>query len=206
MTKHVAIAAVLCALAGTASAQDFEEETTEETTTEAPATDTSTTSSDAPPAAAAGGAPKWGIEVGLNAIGDEPNLHGLMNLGGSNYLDLAVGFDLLTVMPEGGDTELLWNLRLLAGYRMYKPLTGRIRPFLEPFGTFQYIDFVGDDDPEDNPIVIGAGALLGADFELFEQFTLGTAVGAAATFTITDGGNLLELGLLTAAIRATFWW
>ena len=89
---------------------------------------------------------------------------------------------------------------------MYKPLTGKIRPFLEPFGSFAYVDFVGDQDPEDNPIVLGAGAALGVDFELFEQFTLGTAVGGLVTFTIVDGGNLLQANLFTNAIRASFWW
>jgi hypothetical protein len=199
MKKSFVIAAVVCALGGTASAQDDLEggtDATEETTTE-------TTETTAEPAAtssepAEGGAAegyKWGIEASLNSAADLDAVHLLINLGG-NYLDIGADFNLTDT-----DAGTTWATEIEVGYRMQRTLAGRIRPYIKPFGIFAL-----EDEGEDTPITIGAGAAFGVDFELFPQFTLGTELGGAFTYTTADAGDVIAFDVGTAAINATFWW
>ena len=51
---------------------------------------------------------------------------------------------------------------------------------------------------------LGVGGLMGVDMEVMPQFTLGTGIGASLTFA--DKFDTINFGLLTASIRAGFWW
>jgi hypothetical protein len=206
MTKHVVLIAIVCALGGTAAAQDIDdegdgetpsEETTESSTESAPVATTT-----AEPAGGGEAGLKYGIEVDLNAVGEIGLLHALYNLGGHNYLDIGLGFDVDIEMPDEGDTETELAVNVLLGYRMYRALTGRIRPFLEPYLLFRW----ADNDALGNPLGAGVGGRLGVDFELFDQFTLGASLGAQLDFTHDDDSDDIGFALYTTAIAATFWW
>lgn len=204
MSKHVAIVAIVCAHAGTAVAQDFDDTTTETETTDtdtttdaAPATTTTDTTAAAGTAA---GGPTFGIEVELNTTGTIGILHGLYNIGG-NYLDIGIGFDFVNTSPDEGDSTTETDIRLIVGYRMYRALSGRIRPFLEPYASIASIDTIAGD-----PLTLGLGARFGVDFELVPQFTLGAALGAELDYITADGGDQFRFGFYTTSINATFWW
>jgi hypothetical protein len=198
MKKSIAIAMIVCGLGGTASAQDDLEggETTEETTTETTETTSETSATTSAPAegAAGGHGYQWGIEASLNSAADLDAIHLLYNLGG-NYLDVAVGFNLTDA------AETAWELELEVGYRMQRTLAGRIQPYIKPLVIFT----VADEGEADTQIGLGLGGAFGVDFELFPQFTLGTEIGGAFTYVNTDPATI-NVGLLTAALNATFWW
>jgi hypothetical protein len=204
MKKSFVIAAVVCALGGTASAQDDVEggtDATEETTTE-------TTETTAEPAAATGdpaesgaaGGHQYGIEASLNSAADEGAVHLLYNLGG-NYLDVGLGL----AFVSAADTE--WNLELELGYRMMRPLVGRVQPYIKPLVvlTVESAPPAPGADSE-TELGFGVGAAFGVDYELFPQFTLGTEVGAALLYQDTDPDATISVALVTAALKATFWW
>jgi hypothetical protein len=200
MKKSFAIVAVVCALTGTASAQDDVEsgaDATEETTTET--TEVSTEPTPATTSAAAegghGGGYQWGVEASLNSAADLEAVHLLYNLGG-NYLDAAVDFNL----TDAGDTS--WEVELELGYRMQRTLAGRIQPYIKPLVIFAISD---EGEAADTELTVGVGGAFGVDFELFPQFTLGTEVGGTFEYTNTDPATI-EVDFLTAAINATFWW
>jgi hypothetical protein len=201
MKKSFAIVAVVCALTGTASAQDDVEggtEATEETTTETTEVSTeptTTTTSAAAEGGHAGGGHQYGIEATFNAAADEQAVHLLYNLGG-NYLDLGLG---LAVESEA---ETTWNLELELGYRMMRTMAGRVQPYIKPLVLLS----VTDPGEADTLLSFGAGAAFGVDYELFPQFTLGTEVGGAIVYTNTDPDATIAFELTTAALKATFWW
>jgi hypothetical protein len=202
MKKSFAIVAVVCAMGGTASAQDdFEggadatEETTTETTEVSTETTTTTSATGNAGGAHAGGGHQYGIEATFNAAADEPAVHLLYNLGG-NYLDLGLG---LAVESEA---ETAWNLELELGYRMMQTMAGRVQPYIKPLLLLS----VTDPGAADTLLSFGAGAAFGVDYELFPQFTLGTEVGGAIVYTNTDPDATIAFELTTAALKATFWW
>jgi hypothetical protein len=204
MKKSFAIVAVVCALTGTASAQDDVEggtDATEETTTETTevSTETTTTTSNTTTTegGAAGAGHQYGIEAAFNAAADEPAVHLLYNLGG-NYLDLGLG---LAVESEA---ETAWNLELELGYRMMRTMVGRVQPYIKPLVVLAIADT--GVEGSDTLLSFGAGAAFGVDYELFPQFTLGTEVGGAIVYTNTDPDATIAFELTTAALKATFWW
>lgn len=204
MRKHLIIAAMVCALTPAAHAQDFDDDTTEETTdswSDTTTTDTASSTSTAPAASAAGGPGnyQWAIQASFNGAADLGFVHGLYNLGG-NYLDLAVDFNFTYDSPDGGDSSTDVAFRVLAGYRMYRAMTGRIHPYLEPYA------FFGTSTVDGEPLEFGVGGAFGVDFLLFDQFTLGTSVNAELAYETADAGSTLTIDVLTAAINATFWW
>jgi hypothetical protein len=142
-----------------------------------------------------------GIETELNTAGASPVAHVLYNLGG-NYLDAQLLFNIDNLAPDPGESTTILTFGVGVGYRMYKDMDGRIHPYLEPAVSFA----LSTDDTQGKPKTIGAGAELGVDFQLFDQFTLGAAVGAGLSYTFADGLNELQLGLHTTSINATFWW
>jgi hypothetical protein len=216
MNKLVASGAVLLAFTGTAVADDLDGDGLDDITGEAVLTtpeDTSTTTTAEPtsaPAEAAGteGA-KMAIETSLNTIGDIPVVHLLYNLGG-NYLDAFVGLSIVNFAPEMGDGATVLSLSLGGGYRLYKEMDGRIHPYMEPYLIFTMTSD-GNPDPSPDPISIGAGGMLGVDFQLFDQFTLGASIGGGLEYEIDSPdfgveGNAFRFGLYTTSINATFWW
>ncbi len=88
---------------------------------------------------------------------------------------------------------------------MYKEMDGRIHPYLEPYLIFT---MRSDGSPmAEEPISIGAGAMLGVDFQLYDQFTLGAALGGGLEYElVSDVGNTFSFGFYTTSINATFWW
>lgn len=148
-----------------------------------------------------GGEPQMGIQADFNSSSGIGAAHFLYNVGG-NYLDLIVGINLINVSPEVGDGTTVFELDLGLGYRMYNDMDGRIHPYLEPFVNFG----LSTDEATGEPKNIGAGAMLGVDFMLFDQFTLGAQVGGALNFQLTEPANTLSIGLFTSSINATFWW
>jgi hypothetical protein len=149
-----------------------------------------------------GGDYSMGIGVGLQYPFAVPSANILYNLGG-NWLDLSLAFNMRNTSPEMGDGTTEISVGIAVGYRMYRETTGRIRPYLEPFVAF---GFVNEDADPAKPIDIGLGAMLGVDFVLFDQLTVGAGVGAALDFQIAEGANTFGFGLFTTAINATFWW
>jgi hypothetical protein len=198
MKNTIMIAAVVCALGGTASAQDDVEgttDTTEETTTETTEVSTETTATTAAvEGGAAAGGHQYGIEASLNSAADEGAVHLLYNLGG-NYLDLGLGFAVVSAADTG------WNLELELGYRLMRSPVGRVQPYLKPLVLLSVAD-----EGEDTLVAFGIGGAFGVDYELFPQFTLGTEVGAAIEWEDTDPDATITFGLITAALKATFWW
>jgi hypothetical protein len=156
------------------------------------------------PTATGGAEPQMGLETEFNGVGDLPAIHMLYNLGG-NYLDLVAGVGFDNTSPETGDSVTDFTLVLGAGYRMYKDMDGRIHPYLEPFAQFALISNGDDADPDITSF--GAGAMLGVDFMVFDQFTLGAAFGAGLDYTmVKDVANTLSVGVFTTSLNATLWW
>jgi hypothetical protein len=135
--------------------------------------------------------------------GDGGHANFLWKLGGENWLDLSIGVD-LTKLPDPldpmADAEVVFGFELGAGYRMYKPMKGRIRPFLEPFLVFGAADVSNFADV----MQLTVGAMMGFDYQLMDQFTLGAGIGAAAAFQ--NKFKEFDIGLFTASINATWWW
>ena len=188
------------AFAGTALAQDdFSEDMEPEP---AAATDT------APAAAASSSDSSDGLTMAISTAfptGGDNTANLLYGLAADTWLDLSLGLnfgpgpDTFDMMgnPVAGDDII--GLQVGVGYRMYKPNMGKIRPYLEP-AVFVAIDDVGE---AGDTMDIGGGALLGVDYALMDQFTLGTGIGAGLSYVDLDS---LQFGLFTANINATFWW
>lgn len=163
----------------------------------------------AAPAPAADGATdyKMGIGVVFPTGGDGAHANFLWGMG-KNYLDLSVGVNFSkgpVVDPMGMTSdESIFGVDLGVGYRMYKPMKGKIRPYLEPFGNLSIGSFA-DAGPT---LTLAVGALMGVDYQLWEQFTLGTGIGAVLVFDNdgTDPFKVIDFGLVTSPIIATFWW
>jgi len=151
-----------------------------------------------------GAAPAWGVATELNFVGNIGAARLLYGLGG-NYLDLTVAFDLNNTSPEMGEGSTTWAFLVGAGYRLYRPLAGRIHPYIEPAVAFGYSN-AEVQGQIGSPLTILASGALGFDFGLFDQFTLGAQVGAGLRFVTGDGGSVIDFGLFTSSINATFWW
>jgi hypothetical protein len=147
---------------------------------------------------------QMGIETSLNGVAGIPAVHLLYNLGG-NYIDAIVSLDIENHAPEVGDGFTSFGLGIGVGYRMYNDMDGRIHPYLEPYLSFNLNNSGQDTVP--NETDIGAGAMLGVDFQLFDQFTLGAALGGGLNYSIiSDTENVLSIGVYTTSVNATFWW
>jgi hypothetical protein len=149
----------------------------------------------------AGGEPQMAIVTELQDGGTNPLLHFMYNLGG-NWLDLEAGFSFVNISPDGGDSTSIVALELGGSYRMYKDMDGMIHPYLAPGARFA----LSTDEAAGEPKVIGVGAQLGVDFMMFDQFSLGAALGAGLDFEITEAANTLAIFTYTTSINATFWW
>ncbi len=146
-----------------------------------------------------------GIGVSLNETAADPRIH-LLKAIGANYLDLSVGFNFANLSPPGpAPSRSILGLELSAGYRLYKDMSGRIHPYLEPLVEFGS----QSDDLAGNPKHVGAGAQFGVDLMLLDQFTLGAAIGGGLDFASRSIGNprsAFTIFVFTTSINATFWW
>ena len=116
---------------------------------------------------------------------------------GLNFANTADGVDGMGNPIEG---ETSFGLALGVGYRMYKPTKGKIRPYLEPSIALEAAD-IGELSDQ---LGISLGALMGIDYALWEQFTIGAGIGARLNMTNTFDNTAFNL--FTADINATFWW
>lgn len=223
---QVALASLFAtAFAGTALAQDDDVGMDDEDTSDDWSSDTSSettpdTSSDAPAVTAStSGGPTMGLSIpifnnidfsGLAGLigGDAgfPTANLLYGLDANTYLDLQLGIN----FGPGGEVDDgmggtiagddIFGLKLGVGYRMYKPSKGKIRPYLEPSIVLTVADLANAGDVID----LGLGARMGVDYALWEQFTLGAAIGADLNFN--DAFDTITFNLLTTGMNATFWW
>ena len=180
-----------------------QEETTGEVTGEVGAT----TSTDvAPPSDDTGGAFGFkagtlGVGVVFQSGGQLPVANALYFLDPNTALNLALGISLSSVeAPPPEDRTTVFGILLGAGYRMYKPLSGRVRPFLEPGGAFSIANF----DEAGETMALNLYAVMGVEFVVVDQFTLGTGVGATLTFA--NEFKNISFGLITNPIIATIYW
>jgi len=147
--------------------------------------------------------PLIGFDLGSFSDDDLSTANILWALG-ENWLELGVGLsvvktaDSMTTPPVEGETAV--GMLLRAGYRMMKPTKGRVMPFLKPFVEFGISDFGAAGDT----IILGAGATLGVDVLVFDQFTLGAQIGAG--FRTSDAFNTFSISTDTSALNATIWW
>jgi hypothetical protein len=143
-----------------------------------------------------------GIATAFPTGGDGGAANILYGLGGENWLDLRLGVNFSKseedpVTMTGGTA---FGIDLGVGYRMYKPVKGKIRPYLEPAVFFSIDDFSAAGDT----MALSLAALMGVDYALMDQFTLGVGVGAFLAFN--DKFKTIDFGLFTTSITATFWW
>jgi hypothetical protein len=148
-----------------------------------------------------GGAHSKGLQVSYNAAGDSPVLHYLHGMGTAT-LDLEVLFGFTNISPDGGDSTSVVEIGIGGAYRMYKDMDGRIHPYLAPGAFFA----LSTDEAAGEPKIFGVGAEMGVDFMVFDQFSLGAALGAGLQFEITEAANTLSIGTYTTSINATYWW
>jgi hypothetical protein len=149
------------------------------------------------------GAPAHNMAIGatFNAVESSSQAHVLKALAGGNYVDIGAGVDFANVSPKNGDSKSVFELDVFAGYRMYKDVQGRIHPYVEPVLSLG----VSTDEAMGEPKKIGLAGLLGVDFLLLDQFTLGAAVGGGFNYITAQNGSILNFGLFTSSVNATFW-
>jgi|GEM_PF-5698195 len=153
---------------------------------------------------------KFAISTQWPTGGDPAAARFLYQVSSSNYLDVGLGLSIgkraqpssvvgMASATSTNDSPLVGFL-LSLGYRMYQPVSDRVHPYLAP-----YLQVATVDLPEipDN-ISIRAGGLLGVDFSIFDQFTLGAQLGAG--LVTQNLFNTWSIGLYTSAVNATFWW
>ena len=152
-----------------------------------------------------GSAAKWGISTAFPTGGDIANLDFLYGLGGANWLDVTLGFNIdhTPANAAGAPANTLVEANVGLGYRMYKAASGRIHPYMEPA-----IDLsIGDFGNAGKTVGLGIAGKLGVDFQLFSQFTLGVQLAASLDFiSAGDTFNQIHVGTSTSNINATFWW
>jgi hypothetical protein len=144
---------------------------------------------------------KMGIETAFPTGGDGAHANFLWGMG-KNMLDLGIGIDFVhtdVADPMTGD-KTTFGVDLFAGYRMYKPMKGKLHPYLEPAIHFGIPSFSHAGDT----MVLGVGAMFGVNYEIIPQFTLGTGIGAGLNFS--NKFKDINFGLITASITAGFWW
>jgi hypothetical protein len=204
------IFAALAALAlssTTALAQDETTDGTEGTTTEeASAPVESSPPVESAPMSAEGGAFAWGkgtMGIGTTfPTGGAPFANAVWMASESVGYEVFLGFDFVHTDEEDpitGNTDTVGAL-LGFGYRMYKPLSGRVRPYIEPALVLSIPDFSEAGDT----ISVGVAGLMGVEVEVVPQFSLGTGIGATLDFT--NKFKDIDFGLLTLAFNGTIWW
>ena len=210
--------------AGSALAQDEMEDDVEPTGDDWSSDSTSSSTTSPPPEAPvatadSGSAAKMGLLIpifnnfdlgGFAALigGDQgfstANL--LYGLDADTYLNLQLGinFGPGSAVDDGMGNQVagddVFGLKVGVGYRMYKPTKGKIRPYLEPSVALAISDFGNAGDVLD----LNLGALMGVDYLLWEQITIGAAIGANLAFN--DAFDSINFNLLTTGMNATFWW
>lgn len=145
-----------------------------------------------------------GISTAFPTGGDGGAANFLYGLDTDTFLNIRIGFDIEKAVVDdgmGGTTgQTTVGFFTGAGYRMYKPTKGKIRPYLEP-GAFIAIN---DFDAAGDTLGLGVDVVMGVDYQLMDQFTLGVGIGGGLTFT--DSFDTIDIGLFTQNINATFWW
>ncbi len=147
--------------------------------------------------------PQMAISTAFPTGGDNAHANILWGLDAETYLDITFGFNIAktagdpVAMTEDATTI---GTDIGVGYRMYKPSEGKIRPYIEPLVQLAIRDFSEAGDT----LTLGVGAVMGVDYALLDQFTVGVGIGAGIVFT--DSFDTIDLGLFTNSINATFWW
>ncbi len=203
MKKLIATCAMTFAFAGTAAAQDEEGDgmgggMEEDTSGDAGGGGGMDTSGGGD--GGGGGSGDAGYTMGISntwPTGGDGGSANLLYAMGENWLDLQIGFNLDVV--EATDSTTI-GIELGAGYRMYKEMSGKVRPYIEP-GILLTIGDFGDVGPTMGLLAFGA---MGIDYALMDQFTLGTSLAAGLGFT--NEFKDISFGLITTSINATFWW
>lgn len=190
-------------LASTAFAQDEDPFADDSGSMDSPTPEPAATPEPAPAASSEGGDFfKMAISTTFPTGGDAGRANLLWGLDAETYLDISFGFNinkgLDPAMPMDSKTTIGTDIGV--GYRMYKPTEGKIRPYLEPLFQLAINDFSEAGDT----LTLGAGAIMGVDYALLDQFTVGVAIGGGITFA--DSFDTIGLGLFTRSINATFWW
>lgn len=215
----VALVALLSSYSAIALAEDADGDGVEDEV----AADTTATEEPAP---ATGGADFWKmglsfalsrtLSLAVTGAGDlESGVEGentanfLYGLNEKAYLDLQIGINFakspeVAGPPASGGT--VFGIDLGIGYRMYKPMSGKVRPYLEPMVRLAIDDF----SEAGGTLFFGLGAAMGVDYQVWDQFTLGGMIGGALGFDGSGPGGdpfkVISFGLFSAGINATFWW
>ena len=161
-------------------------------------------SSDAP--SSSGDAPSMGFATAFPTGGDGGAANILYGMDANTFLNIRFGFDFNKgTVVDPMDPTMTSDATTVgffagAGYRMYKDTKGKIRPYLEPGGFISASDFSAFGDT----LALGVDAILGVDYALMDQFTLGMGIGGGLTFS--NSFKDINLGLFTQSINATFWW
>jgi len=215
MKTFIASCVVLFALAGTAAAQDDDDmgmggDMDGGGDTSMGTGDSGSSDNGAADTNSGGSSDDGAYKMGISTTwptGGAPTADLLYNMGGANWLDLAVGIN-FNKGPDPMDPTMsasTFGIDLGLGYRMYKDNKGAIRPYLEPAARIAIADFSNAGDT----MSFGLGAIMGVDLQVLPQLTFGTGIGAGLTIGSTAGGGIgdnISFGLLTASINATFWW
>ena len=190
---------------GTAFAQEEDPFADDSDSMDMPAEPAAPEPSSEPAASSDGGGdfPQMAISTAFPTGGDGTRANLLWGLDSETYLDISFGFN---INKSAGDPVLMTEDATVigtdigVGYRMYKPSEGKIRPYIEPIVQIQ----VGDFSEAGDTLNLGVGAIMGVDYALMDQFTLGVAIGGG--ITLQDSFDTIGLGLFTRSINATFWW
>ncbi len=144
-----------------------------------------------------------GIETSFPTGGDAAHADFLWGLNDKALLDLGIGVsfnkspaDPVLMTPSA----TIFGFDFIAGYRMYKPMSGKVRPYLEPAVHLGISDFKHAGDT----VQLGVAALMGVEYEVVPQITLGVGVGADLNFS--QKFKAINFGLFTSSVNITFWW
>jgi hypothetical protein len=149
------------------------------------------------------GSYKMGIETAFPTGGDGAHANFLWAMG-KNWLDVSLGVDFSKTPDQAGppavEGKTAFGVDIGVGYRMVKPMKGKLSPYLEPAVTLGISDFANAGDT----IALSVGATMGVTYEVIPQFTLGTGIGGGLLFA--DKFKTINFGLFTTSITAGFWW
>ena len=148
-----------------------------------------------------GGAYKWGISAPWAGAFGAVAANFLYGMNADNWLDLGVEATAFkAVDPASGDSETTLGVGVVAGYRMYRERAGRVRPYLEPYVGLG----IGDFSEAGDTLAFELGGKLGADFMVFDQLSIGAALGLGARFE--DSFDTIGVSTSTSSLNATIWW